>query len=666
MVSDSTQKKPEPKPDAQDHQPELEHKDADENWLASKNGLLGLVIDEVKEHVDSVVTAVESWVKVDDSTFKNKNGQTVTVVDSKQQEQKSAAVFEYDWNQLSWASLFASEHAGQQIGSESKNDGKTQSAKRQTTELGDGTKITRDGSIEFSSAGAETDDSKRHIVHEWTDEHGEKHRVELKNGCAYHNNTEVSASKITRKTGEQTTTIEKNSSHAISVQDALGIFNQILTADGLLRTLQINGQSWKFEGKDNQWSLKDCSTGEQKAQITDNGLCVGKPDDPLLTLLNPGKKVDLDLLHSLKNQGVLVDKEGHMGTILQDGTIVRLTTIKQGDKEVDIVSLTKGDLEIQISEDGRHIRMRQGKGPWHEVAGDQLPKELRKHIDGDNIHLDGKKSFDFKHRRITCDEPGRGRRVLWESKGGKCSVVHIEDGPVVTVKDNQFEFRDPKHEEKSPVNWDVRTKSLTTPLGTIYSDKTEFRTGNVFYTDGSGSFLNANGTRDIVNRNGDYCAADGTRINADGTVRCGDGKTFSNAYGSSVQEGLVIGSPEHAAAVAGQADTIAAIVAGKALIDFNDIQQLSDQQGNVSGLIAICMGHGDLGSVVRLLSAMSRLSEALAYAVPRAQACEVARQMGIFAPGLIQEMEANIYGKSPLQAVRSDLEFHGLLKKQDA
>ncbi len=662
MVSDSTQKKQEPKPDASKHQAEHDKQDSHENWLTSKNGLLGLVIDEVKEHVDSVVNAVESWVKVDDRTYKNKDGQTVTVVDSKQPDQKSAAVFEYDWNQLSWASLFASENVGQS----SKNEAKAHSAKRQTTELGDGTKITRDGSIEFSSMSQhDVGDGKKPIVHEWTDEHGEKHSLEIRNGSVYHNNTEISADRITRKTGDQTTTIEKNSRHAISVHDALGIFNQVFSADGVLRTLQMNGEAWKFEGKNKDWTLKNCSTGEQQAKITDNGLCVGKPDDPLLTLLNPDKKVDLNLLHSLQNQGVLVDKEGHMGTVLKDGTIVRLTTVKEGDKEVDIVSLTRNGIEIQISEDGRHMRMRQGKGPWNEVPVDKLPKELKQHFEGDDIQLDGHKRFDFKHRRITCDEPGRGRRVLWESKRGQCSVVHIQDGPDVTIKNDKFEFQDPDHKDKAPCTWDAQTKTLKTPMATVSDEKTEFRTGNVIYTDGSASFLNANGTRDYVTSTFDYRAADGTRVNADGSVICGDGKTFSNAFGSSVQDGHIIGSPEHAAVVAGQADTIAAVVEGKALIDFGDVQLLSDQQGNVSGLIAICMGRGDLGSVARLMSAMSRLSGALAYAVPRAQACEVARQMGIFAPGLIQEMEANIYGKSPRQAVRSDLEFHGLLNREE-
>lgn len=709
MVSDNSQKD-KPAADHPDRPADKPEKKSEGNWLSGEiQGIFGFVKKEVKqatEAVGTLVSSVESWTKVDDHTIRSKGGNTVKLVDSTNKDKATSQLFDYDWNQpLNWSDLVgpqpsqsankaasgdpaqkqaadkttsssdSSRHSwiedlfsgkellqlfgkntnGSETRADAKGDQKQPEPGKDFTQLGDGTKVSRDGSIEFSAAAEKARDSGQDVVHEWKDTTG-KHKLEIKNHVVYYDNTEISDSKIIRKNGDQTTTLDKKTG-TTDVQNSEGHFRQTRTSRGAIRTTRLQGDNYQYSQLGDGLSIQSATDGQQLAEQTERGLVARRPGSADLVLVHHGQSAEALAKQHRDKHDIFLDAQGHMGTYLKDGTFVRFVTAVENGKQVEIVSLAKGDTEVQITADGKHMRLRHGQGEWQAVPEDKIPEGLRKRIAGHVVKLDGDQQFDFKSGRLLT-----GNQVDWErGKDGKC-VLHINNGPDVKQTDKHFELTNPDHPDKKPVIWDPEKHVLSTAIGTVSAEKTVFKDGDEIYIDGTIRWRNADGTYDLSDRHGNFRSSGGFNVTSDMRVNCPDGYSYNVRGG----DASVIGSPAHAMSAADQASAVAAAVEGKAMVDFNDVGMLTDAQGNVAMLIATCMGSGDLQSVATLMAAEARLDGALSFALGRAQACAIANQMGVFSPTLIQEMENNIYGKTPLQAVQSDLDFHGLRKHRES
>lgn len=336
----------------------------------------------------------------------------------------------------------------------------------------------------------------------------------------------------------------------------------------------------------------------------------------------------------------------------------------------------KNHKAVYTMKDGSEIDFERGK---HWTYKDKDGKEYEldpRHLDASKLppgfKLDEQGRLVFPNG-VTWDAHGmRGRHGFhWNADNGK-----IEAGTgdqKVTVDGNPAKPTDPTivaadgtqigHDTKgNPVildngkpvlAYDKKTGDVTADGGNLTWHKDDSVTtwnGDRVYKDGHVDFANG----DHLNRDGSIAFADGTSFNKDGSVSTSDGWS---ARGES--------SPEAAKAqsVSGDASNIAGAVAGKVnsgTVDFGDIAQLQASLGDIQALMPLLIAQGRMDAVAQLQSAAGLVESTLNLAIPRAQAAEQAKALGITSPMELAQIENSIgSGKTPEQAVKSYVDGQG-------
>ncbi len=487
--------------------------------------------------------------------------------------------------------------------------------------------VKPDGTIEFQRHAA----SDSHpLLHTWTDKHGNEHHLDIGSDGIHLNNYTITNDSIVRQSGDGGQCVFNKRTGEIDIDNKEGKFTQ----KGKERTVHLTGDSCTYNCTGQNWSIKD-ATGRKEATFSNLGVS-SVNDDTTLTYVSPGQSAE-KLAHDT-HPGIFVDHTGHMYSLLRDGTFVSFQPAAKGDNFADLFSFMKGDVELQMSSDGKHKRIRHGNGQWSDVADENIPKDIRQHISGHFIHLDDHRHFDLRLKHIFTED-NSGRHLDWEYRKNNLSVLHIVNGPDVQLVGGHFTLTDSHHPGRKPVIWDPQQQELTTAMGIVSQTVTRFSNGDQVYTDGHMRLRNNDGTYDNIDRQGNLRTADGTTVSSDGHIHTSDGQNYS-ASGSGRGDAATIGSPANADATAAQADSVAASVQGKSTVSLSDVQALIAEAGNIGALIATCMANGNLESVNRLMASQGTLTEALSRVLAKVQELDQSNQQ----PTLTQETNQELPG----------------------
>ncbi|GEM_PF-3038797 len=629
--------------DAQTRPPE--HKDG--------GGLFGGIFGWVKKEASDAENAVSSlfssksgssgdWTKVNDHTLQNKAGETVTLANPGDQSQ--ARLFNYDWNNaLTWADVVGAPPAhttgsdvqGAQPGTDaggnnwitgsmlldllqSDNPSPQKPAAGQEVTLQDGTTIGADGSIVFSKSDAASQSSGQKVEHDFKDAQGVEHKLLIQDHHVFYDNTDITANEIDRQDGTFETTIQKAGPQkgTVSVTGAAGTFEQTTVNGQTVRAVSEGGSTYQV-GTNGTATVTDAS-GAPEAQLTSSGATARMPDGSKVVVTTATTGAGSDQAPpsaEAPTSGWLVDQNTKgLVTREKDGTIIRV--LPNG-----VVSLMKGDVEIEITPDGKHMRMRRGNGDWQEVANKgEVPANLRDKIQGTTIQSDNGQQYNMATKQVTVLDPHNRhhRETIIDNSRPDGPRVHLRDGRIMQAQGPDIVIFNPSHPHQQPVVWHCRTGHLTGPMGDVGPDKTVLANGEEIYTDGTVRFRNADGTYDTYNAaDGSFDFADGTRVLADGTVETPDGWSSSGAFGDNAggPAASPMASPENARAAADQAIGVADAILGKSDLSTSDIGRAIGVEGSIASQIGIFMARGDLQTVARLMNAMTQLEGAINYAL---------------------------------------------------
>lgn len=509
------------------------------------------------------------------------------------------------------------------------------------------TRINADGSIEFSASAARANKMERSITHDW--EANGSHHMECREGCIRLDDKVFTRERIIKQSGNDVCSIDKQC-HSIEEINEAGSFSQKESSGKLERKLSLSGDSCSIRHSNGLWAIVDDTTERQIGSLNSQGVEINCTSKSTLTLTKPGLSAEQALLSTPSNHGIFADQHGNLSARLKDGTHMSYFT---GDKELgDYVLLKKDHTELFISADGKHLRLRQRDGQWSEIKPEEIPESLRKRVAAFQVRLDDEQTLDLRERQLFSSIGGSHKHIHWHCDKNKTSILHLKNGLQAQVKDGHLELANPGTPGQKPLTWDAEKQELSSAVGVMTADRFVARNGDEIYVSGLVRWKNRDGSFDEVDRDGNYKGHDGTTIDRNLNGQTSDGQRIDG--GIIRGDASSIGSPAHASAEADRAFGVAANIVGKAIIGYDDVESLVNESSNLAMLIATCMSRGDMNSVTRLMAAQAQVEGTLTFALSRAQACTIARQMGIFSAHLIQEMQENLYGKTPWQAARQE------------
>ncbi len=209
-------------------------------------------------------------------------------------------------------------------------------------------------------------------------------------------------------------------------------------------------------------------------------------------------------------------------------------------------------------------------------------------------------------------------------------------------------------DNKPVATWNFENKTLETKEVTIAPDKTvikesktEIRPDNsVEFEGGQGPVLKPDGSAQLDEK---------TTVDKNGNVESGNWRASAGFRCESVS----VSSVEHTALtkITG-ANASAQNVYNKALngmVTMADLSELNANLSDVTALIQQLTAVGNTALVGELQNSYAKILETINFALPKAQAAQVALDRGITSPFIIKQIEDGTVGSSPQQAARSVL-----------
>jgi len=499
-------------------------------------------------------------------------------------------------------------------------------------QLDDGSKIYKDGSIEFSEATARAMKEAKageKIVHEYTDAQGHKGYVEIVDGKVMHRSfdgreSEVTKDKIRYQDGKgNETRVDKLTGNVDVTNDKEGLgYHKRKDADGkVVEELVTPAGTYVKQG--DQFTFKGLDGSEIKCTATDIIRVFQQLD---LEVRQQKQRITQEQIDELrkgdKPAGVttLADNDGNILIRRADGT----TVWRRETGEIAII-LPDG-AQFVVKKDGS-ISAKSPDGQVAHIDADNIPKQVSEVLGGELHKKDGK--WSVRHRRLNF---GRGMEL--DENGTFTAKSDSDPEQAVTVKANAGggstvegpdHFKTVTHRD-APVDlisadgkkatWNQETHTLTTPEGVVMAPNRTILWNQEQVLD-DGTIIMDNGDR--VNPDGSVDCADGTHIDPDGTVHTPDGWKQGSAAG---REGNYVASPEHTAAMVAEAEALAASVSSAmhgGSVDWSRISALSSQIASMGTLAGVLTAQGDMPGVIRVWGAQALASQAVDTAIRKAQ-----------------------------------------------